>query len=217
MGGIGSGRGMRWNTKRTKGFVEGYKSIDARSFTYNLMKKIPSQGMKSEAHGVEIMIFGDKLEVHYREGDKHIGYRIFFSLSDCNYGNQRYWFLCPALGCSKRVRKLFLVSGKDGLPQYICRHCLNLAFRSQNSTELDRVIDRKWDLVRKLGCDSFNIFNQDKPKGMHWKTFNRIREMVENLHEEADRKIGAAYVAGSVDWAINNLTLRGRQSTKLQG
>jgi len=45
----------------------------------------------------------------------------------CHFGGVRYWFVCPA--CSRRVGVLYLAPGHD---YFRCRHCLGLAYESQN-------------------------------------------------------------------------------------
>ena len=191
MGGSGSGIGIRWNTSRTKNFVEQYPCIDARSFPYRHMKNISENGIPAYAHGVELKVLKNKLEIHHRADSAHVGYSIPFSLSHGNYGNKRYWFICPNPSCRGRYRKLYLAKAPNGLPLFLCRKCLNLAYKSQNRIKLDRIIDKKWELVRSLGCDSDFFLADEKPKWMQRKTFNKIREKIEYLNEEAMRGIAA--------------------------
>jgi hypothetical protein len=48
---------------------------------------------------------------------------------------------------------------------------------------LDRVISKKWKMVRELGCESDCIRSEDKPKWMHWKTFDHIWEQIQHQNE----------------------------------
>ena len=163
--------------------------LDARCLPYKVMTTLPDTGVKFSPHSVDLRVFKDRIEVPYQNGDESKVYKIFLSLSRGNYGNSRYWLICPIMSCSKRVRKLYLTKDQDNMPLYICRHCLKLVYRSQNRIELDRIIDRKWALVHELGSNSDLISDREKPKWMHWKIFNRIREEIEYLDHEAERRI----------------------------
>lgn len=191
MGGFGSGRGIRWNRKRKKEFVERYEFIDTRLFPYWRMKKLPDNGFQCLIQKMGFGIYKERLDIFMREGEQKIGYTIKFSLSRANYGNYRYWFICPNSQCGQRCRKLFQTKGSEGMLYFLCRHCLELVFRSQNRIELDRIIDRKWKLIHSLRCDSPWIQNSARPKGMHRRTFEKIREEIERLDDEADRRITA--------------------------
>jgi hypothetical protein len=54
-------------------------------------------------------------------------YQVSLTSTPCNFGGERYWFLCPGQGCQKRVGCLYM-----GQRYFLCRHCLNLAYESQN-------------------------------------------------------------------------------------
>lgn len=189
MGGSGSGMGIRFNTTRRKNFVEQYKSISARSFPFRAMQKIPENGIRWSAHGVDFLVLRDHLEIHHGEGENKRIFRIHFALSKGNYGNSRYWMRCPHPKCLKRCGKLYLCRTPNDMPFFLCRTCLDLAYRSQNKTALDRLIDKKWDLVHKLGANSFDIWTSDKPKWMHWKTFYKIKNKIECLHSVAEHRL----------------------------
>lgn len=96
----------------------------------------------------------------------------------CNYGGQRGWFVCP--GCDRRVRKLFW---PFDLPQPVwqCRHCHNLTYESTRTSHIPAAI---WGravrkAAAKLRCpdwwpDRLNYSLPQKPKGMHWATYQQI-------------------------------------------
>lgn len=87
--------------------------------------------------------------------------------------------ICTNSKCRRRSKKLYL--GHQGILS--CRKCLKLAYVSQNCTPPDRALNKKWALVHKLGADS--DFITEKPKGMHRKTFDRIRAKIEALDDQA--------------------------------
>ena len=87
----------------------------------------------------------------------------------CHLGGCRPWFSCPC--CGRRVAKLY------GGAVFACRHCWRLNYASQQASKRDRAADRSWNLRRLLGCDEGFLFIPAecirKPRGMHWRTFNR--------------------------------------------
>lgn len=96
-------------------------------------------------------------------------YPVLLDRTQCNYGGERTWFLCPANGCSRRVAILY--SGSI----FACRHCHNLAYDSQRESPYDRALSRAQDIRMRLGgsgslADDF----PEKPKGMHWRTYNQL-------------------------------------------
>ena len=107
-------------------------------------------------------------------------YAVWLDWTPCTFGGRRPWWRCPAVGCGKRVAVLF------GGRVFACRRCHNLAYRCQRETDDDRA-GRRADTIRaRLGWDA-GILNGNggKPKGMHWRTFER-------LHNEHDRHVVAA-------------------------
>jgi hypothetical protein len=59
---------------------------------------------------------------------------------------------------------------------FACRQCNSLAYRSQREADDDRAARRADKLRKRLGWES-GILNGNgwKPKGMHWRTFARLR------------------------------------------
>lgn len=85
------------------------------------------------------------------------------------YGGARRWFACPL--CRKRVAVIYGAGRLFG-----CRTCKGLAYESQREAADSRAI-RQADRIRKrLGWPA-GILNPpgDKPRGMHWSTFLRLR------------------------------------------
>lgn len=88
----------------------------------------------------------------------------------CNYGNQRAYFICPQ--CGRRVISLYM-SNK----YFYCRKCCNFTYRSQQEDEASRLIRKIRRIRQKLNASDelFGII-WHKPKGMHHKTFYRLVE-----------------------------------------
>ena len=98
----------------------------------------------------------------------------------CNFGGRRPYFLCPR--CGRRIVKLY------GLARFLCRSCNRLAYQCQRESGSDRALRKDWTLRAKLGGEP-GMANPipDKPKGMHWRTYNRIVDeihRVENVVED---------------------------------
>lgn len=80
------------------------------------------------------------------------------------------WFHCPAQGCGRCVAKLYL-----GGAIFACRHCYRLAYSSQRENLDDRAT-RRADKIRERLKWEPGILNGHgiKPKGMHWRTYQRL-------------------------------------------
>jgi len=101
---------------------------------------------------------------------RHTTCNILLAWTRCHYGGWRAWFLCPRLGCGRRVRVLY------GGAYFACRQCHDLTYDSQNTTVHGRAIIRARRIQMKLGgspslADPF----PEKPKGLHWKTYNALK------------------------------------------
>ena len=94
-------------------------------------------------------------------------YAVSLTWTECNYGGERPWFLCPR--CLRRVAILY------GGPKFVCRHCRELAYPVQRETDNDRIIRRADAIRERLGWKP-GILNGEgsRPKGMHWKTYERL-------------------------------------------
>lgn len=177
MGGIGSGDWCRWDSKAT---IEDGLKIDIFYLRkQGVLKHSGATGNLSWSRdGKEqgVISFGvgtDRLVLMYSHS-KYGGERqevketIMFDRTSCNYGGERVWFLCPE--CEKRVAVLYCASGR-----FLCRHCNNLPYTSQNETHMDRMRRKAGKIRHNLGASQdLTVPVWEKPKGMHWKTFNRL-------------------------------------------
>lgn len=99
---------------------------------------------------------------------KSYDYAVGLVRTKCTFGGARPWMLCPC--CGRRVAVLF------GGAMFACRRCRGLAYESQRETAGDRAI-RRADAIRDRLKWEPGILNPDgwKPKGMHWRTFWRLK------------------------------------------
>lgn len=87
----------------------------------------------------------------------------------CGFGGERPWFLCP--NCGLRVAILYL----GGSGAFSCRHCLDLAYPSSREETLDRAFRRVDKLRARLRWTPGIAHGAGpKPRGMHWRTYERL-------------------------------------------
>jgi hypothetical protein len=198
MGGMGSGRHWYSGAKDT---TDDYRSIDVRRWKRDgLLTPHQSFGWQWSRHGevvasIRVRTESNRVVLTYRhrsggEDWKDESYPIYLDWTACNLGGQRPWFLCPALGCRRRVAILY------GGGIFACRHCYQLAYPSQREEAYDRMA-RKADRIRaKLGWQQgiLNPKGWQKPKGMHWKTFEQL-----NAQHDAFAQISLAGMAARMN------------------
>ncbi len=107
--------------------------------------------------------------------------------SDCNYGGQRPYFLCPGVvngrHCGRRVGKLF-----SGGRYFLCRHCYQIAYSSQSEAHYDRMLRRANKLRMALGGEPGAAhWIADKRRGMWQRTYERQRSEIECCEGQADQ------------------------------
>ena len=119
----------------------------------------------------------DRVTLDYRARDRGgewqtMNYPVRVTWTPCNYGGQRAWWLCPAVGCGRRVAVLY------GGKVYACRHCNKLAYSTQREQAHDRAGSKADKIRARLGWEP-GILNGNgwKPKGMHWRTFDRLQAL----------------------------------------
>lgn len=96
----------------------------------------------------------------------------------CTFGGARLWFVCP--GCQGRAGKLYLTV-RERRPGLLCRRCLNLGYSCQREDREQRQARKVKKLQAKLGGSaqtSLQMPLPDKPRGMHWRTYDRLAEAV---------------------------------------
>jgi hypothetical protein len=116
---------------------------------------------------------------------KSVEQRVPITWTPCYFGGRRPWFVCSVYSngryCGRRVAVLY---GAGEL--YACRRCYGLAYASQQGSPMDRGLTKAQKIRERLGgsTDIFDVF-PDKPKGMHWTTYNRLQV----AHEAARERV----------------------------
>jgi len=111
------------------------------------------------------------------EGWRDISSTISLTSTPCHFGGQRVWFCCPC--CGNRAQKLYMHP-----THFRCRKCCDLPYASQQETPLDRGLRKSRKLRHKLGDDGgLGDLILWKPKGMHWRTFEKLCNQID-AHEQ---------------------------------
>jgi len=102
--------------------------------------------------------------------------RVPVTWTACHLGGHRPWFVCRGSSsgryCGRRVAVLY---GAGEL--FACRRCYGLTYASQREALYLRDAGKAQKIRMQLGgspvmSDAFPA----KPKGMHWRTYNRLRQ-----------------------------------------
>jgi hypothetical protein len=101
--------------------------------------------------------------------------QIRVSWTRCHFGGSRPWLHCR---CGRRVARLF-----KGLAGYYCRHCFDSPrYASQTKSTQGRLHFEACKLRLRLGgVASLTAPFPDRPRGMHRKTYARLRRRAEKL------------------------------------
>src|SRR5215831_16033489 len=110
---------------------------------------------------------------------KSIQQRVPIRLTACHLGGVRPWFVCSVYSdgryCGRRAAIFYSVG-----ELFACRRCYGLAYESQQQTALHRRLGQARKIRMRLGggVDLLAPFPA-RPKGMHRRTFERLRARAE--------------------------------------
>jgi hypothetical protein len=126
------------------------------------------------------------LEITYRK-QKSSPYKIPVDQVKCNYGGIKRYFRCPL--CNNRMRILYLAENSI----FICRKCLNLGYETQRYRTSNRYMMNESKILQGIKNLNGDLKSNIRPKGMHKKTFQKIKEKAYNYeakwHHELNREI----------------------------
>ena len=186
MGGIGSGRWYRWGAGPV---VEDGLTLDLnRLIRQGLVgphggggtltwRKVPS-GDCVASIGYNVLTYGPgdvRLALDYtveRDGAKRsVRETARLQVTGQHFGGERWWLTCPA--CGRRAAKLYTRQGAD---LFLCRGCHGLSYASQRESPMFRTLSQAQKIRMNLGGSGATVDPfPDKPKGMHWRTYRRLR------------------------------------------
>jgi hypothetical protein len=107
----------------------------------------------------------------------------------CRFGGVRPYFVCPGIvngiACGRRVAKLYGAG-----TYFLCRNCYRLAYASQREDRYDRALRRANKIRMQLGGEQ-GMASQfpDRPKGMHYKTYERLKSAALNAEILAEEQL----------------------------
>src|SRR5215212_4776715 len=181
MGGVGSGNWYRFDKKTTIGECH---SVDVRYLhRENLLRSGHTFSLRWSRAGRETGSIGGVVEgtetperviLLYRHRSspggewEDVREPVPLTWAACNFGGERLWFICPGAGSCRRVAILY------GPGRYfLCRLCYELVYENQREDKMHRALRRAQKIREGLG-GSPNMMKPfpEKPKGMHWSTYN---------------------------------------------
>ena len=184
MGGPGSGN--RWHSG-ARSTTDEYRTLDVRRWArVGVLRPGYCGGWQWTRDGevmasIQMCAEQDRVILIYRHRSgggewKDEQYPVRIERSRCNLGGSRPWFICPALGCGRRVAILYC----GGI--FACRHCYQLAYASSREDAGKRATRRAERLRARLGWEP-GILNGEgvKPKWMRWRTFERLATRHDDL------------------------------------
>lgn len=188
MGGAGSGNRWRIASRNT---CESFMRIELNYMRKRGLLEPGYTGQLNWSRGgdpaghIRFRAEHDALELDYsyrQPGETEwtpVNERIHYQYSLQPFGGTRRWFECRS--CRKRCGVLY------GGTHYRCRRCWGLAYKSQSEPDYVRAHSQALKIRKRLGGEQcLDEPFPEKPKGMHWRTYHRIREKSEVLEQRAD-------------------------------
>ena len=189
MGGLGSGRQSSYSGKPE---TSDSMPLDIRKITRKGLL-VPGNSFSWQwlvckrevaSIGIRVTLRGVVLSYRRKSTGEEVEQQVQTQTSPCQLGGQRHWFTCPR--CSKRVAVIY-APGRH----FACRQCGGLGYATQKEGVGDRASSRADKLRKRLGWEA-GILNGagGKPKGMHWKTFQRLKSHHDALAQVSLHDIG---------------------------
>ena len=197
MGGFGS---TRWGWTSTKGTVEGARPLDINRLNKaGCLRPEYQGGWQWTRDGERVADIGFRAEEHRlilsyrirRDGGewRDIEQPTPVVWIPCRFGGERPYFVCPGIvngiACRRRVSKLYC-----GGTYFLCRHCHRLAYASQREDRCGRALRRADKIRTQLGGKPGMASDfPERPKGMHRRTYERLRSEVEKAEMIVDERL----------------------------
>ena len=196
MGGLGSGR----RNVSGRDTVEDHRSLSVNQLHHaGCLREGARGGWQWSRDGKQIADINyscstDVLRLKYRIRSNGANWQdveepVSIHWSPCRFGGQRPYFRCPGIkngrSCGSFVQKLYGAS-----KYFLCRHCYDLSYTSRREDHFDRAQRRANHLRRRLG-DEANMFDEipERPKGMWWRTYERLVQQIVELDDTANEKL----------------------------
>ena len=178
---MGTG-GQRWGAGRPRQHdrTDAFPRIDARELHRNGTLREGGNWWVTWRRGDEVTARaqlttrGSELIVDFEGGNVR---RVPIERTACRFGGTRPWFNC--VYCGGRVAVLYLHGH-----WFKCRKCARLAYTSQAQDAMTRAARRQNAIMAKLRGP-----HGEKPKGMHWRTFERVRAELAKCRETQNSEL----------------------------
>jgi hypothetical protein len=195
MGGSGSGRTASFGLTVNK--CHEFHSID---LAWLRRKKLLNVGHWSSINwsrgglptgSIRMACLPDAIRLIYRhrrgEGEWHdVNELVPLIETVTAFGGKRQWFQC--ISCRRRCRILY------GGAYFRCRRCHNLKYETQYEPPFARAATRALKIRERLGGKGgIDDCFPDKPKAMHWRTYDRLAAEVERLQHNWARGIASKF------------------------
>ena len=144
----------------------------ARSIDINELRRagyIGSPPTDWWVHRIKLLHAGIKLQECNEEAIRLDNQILRITHLPWHYGGQRAYFLCD---CGRTVGKLYAPFGYP----WRCRHCYGLTYATRQAVPRIRLILKAQKIRERLGGD-LDVTHPfpERPKGMHWQCYNRLR------------------------------------------
>ena len=100
--------------------------------------------------------------IYTYKDQERIDYKVQITTTRPNYGGERYWFVCPR--CGRIVASLY------GDKYFLCRHCQNLTYKTQQIGFTSRMLERRNKYQDKVSKDG------TKRRWIHWKRYHKLMD-----------------------------------------
>ena len=172
MGGWNGGRNNRGAARCEQRYRVELASLRRREALAPGRRCVISWSCGGEPSGsVGFHAFQDHAELRYVCQGETVNQRIPYRYTATNFGGRRLRFACPR--CNRPCDVLY------GGRRFFCRSCQMLTYSSQYGAEWERARDRAERIRRKLGGPTFADDDTEdfppKPKGMRWRTYERLK------------------------------------------
>ena len=185
MGGYGSGRNIRFASKSDEFHKLDLATFNRQWFERGFSGRLTWSRGGHKTGSISYRCSYDQLCLTYsvgREGERQdIDETFSLSFTEQPFGGKRRWIVCK---CGRRCRVLY------GGKYFRCRECYRICFASQyepirvpGMATAERIRD-------KYGMQAgFSYPFGDRPRGMHWSTYRRLRANDRAMGEAIDRAL----------------------------
>lgn len=183
MGGLGSGRSNREAMHVDRLIQLDISKLQASAFQlFQVFGLVWRDGCKEVARA-KCEHLGENIRLSYfYDRNFKVSEDIVLQRTEINFGGSRVWFNCPS--CGKRCRILYLTKRVE------CRTCARLVYPSQYNQFRVPGEAAALTIRTKLSVNpNYEIIGFEKPKGMHWRTYRKLEQVVWNADVAFDNSI----------------------------